>query len=198
MSKENNYKPSEVVRNVQSVQPMDEKHGKRAKALAYAGAIWTLICTLYSVVSVCSFVAKGWVDTTFSRVLIVMLAVYIVIFIVLVVLIFKNPEKRKGDMKTYKKTLGIFKAFVNVVYLAISAVSMAGIASGDTTLLQWVMFGATFFVALVQLALKIATFVFKRIRKAVGKKFKVEIQRFSDGKKKSKNAVDGVEEHLYK
>lgn len=195
MSKEYNYKPSEGVQQ----PPQEEKEpSKRAKAVALASAIWTLICTLYSIVSVCSFVAKGWVDTTFSRVLIVMLAVYVVIFIVLAVLTLKNPQKRKGDMKAYKKTLGIFKAFVNVVYLAISAVSMAGIASGDTTLWQWIMFGVTFAVALVQLALKISSFVFKRVRKAVGKKFKVEISRYKDGKKKSKTVVDGVDEHMYK
>ncbi len=195
MSKEYNYKPSEVVQQ----PPQEEKEpSKRAKAVALASAIWTLICTLYSIVSVCSFVAKGWVDTTFSRVLIVMLAVYVVIFIVLAVLTLKNPQKRKGDMKVYKKTLGIFKAFVNVVYLAITAVSMAGIASGETTLWQWVMFAVTFGVALVQLSLKIASFVFKRVRKAVGKKFKVEINRYKDGKKKSKTIIDGVDEHLYK
>lgn len=197
MGKEYNYKPSDVARDVTSEQAVKEP-SKREKAVALASAIWTLICTLYSIVSVCSFVAKGWVDTTFSRVLIVMLAVYIVIFIVLAVLTLKNPQKRKGDMKTYKKTLGIFKAFVNVVYLAISAVSMAGIASGETSLGQWIVFGVTFAIALVQLGLKIASFAFKRIKKAVGKKFKVEVSRYQDGKKKSKTIADGVDEHLYK
>lgn len=197
MGKDYNYSPSGAAETVKSEQ-VTKEHSKRTKVLAYVSAIWTLVCTLYSIVSVCSFVAKGWVDTTFSRVLIVMLAVYIVIFIVLVVLTFKNPEKRKGDVKTYKKTLGIFKAFVNVVYLAISAVSMAGIASGDTSLLQWVMFGATFLIALVQLSLKIASFVLKRVKKAVGKKFKVEVARYKDGKKQSKTVADSVDEHLYK
>lgn len=194
MGKEYNYSPSEAVCDA----PIERMPSKRTKALAMASAIWTLVCTLYSIVSVCSFVLKGWVDTTFSRVLIVMLAVYIVIFIVLAVLTLKNPQKRKGDVKAYKKTLGIFKAFVNVVYLAISAVSMAGIASGETSFWQWVVFGVTFLIALVQLGLKIASFIFKSVTKAVGKKFKVEVARYRDGKKRGKNAVDSVEEHLYK
>lgn len=197
MGKEYNYSPSEAAEDVKDEQVAKEP-SKRAKALAMASAIWTLISTLYSIVSVCSFVAKGWVDTTFSRVLIVMLAVYIVIFIVLIILTLKNPQKRKGDVKAYKKTLGIFKAFVNVVYLAISAVSMAGIASGETSLGQWIVFGATFIIALVQLGLKLSSFIFKRVKKAVGKKFKVEVARYKDGKKQSKTATDSVEEHLYK
>lgn len=199
MSKKYAYSPAGMAsESAPQVEVVDEKQSKKARTIALASAIWTIVCTLYSIVSVCSFVAKGWVDTTFSRVLVVMLVVYVIIFVVLVVLTVKNPEKRKGDVKAYKKTLGIFKAFVNVVYLAISAVSMAGLAWGETSLGQWITFVATFLLAIVQLALKISSFVFKQVRKSVGKKFKVEVQRFSDGKKKSKQATDVVNEHFYK
>lgn len=101
-------------------------------------------------------------------------------------------------MKNYKKVLGIFKAFVNVFFLAISAVSMAGIATGETSLIKWIVFGVTFFVALMQLVLKITKFVMKQVRKAVGKKFKVEIHKFVDGKKKNKSIADAVTEQSYK
>jgi len=60
------------------------------------------------------------------------------------------------------------------------------------------LFGATFLVALVQLALKITKFVMKQVRAAVGKKYKVEVQRFVDGKKKRKTVADSVKEHGYK
>jgi hypothetical protein len=37
----------------------------------------------------------------------------------------------------------------------------------------------------------------KQVRKAVGKKFKVEIHKFVDGKKKKKSIADSVTEHDY-
>lgn len=199
MSKKYNFSPVDSV-NEQTVQGAvaEERPSKRQHALSMASAIWTLICTLYSVVSVCSFVIKGWVDTTFSRVLIVALAVYVVIFIVLVVLTLRSPEKLKKDVKAYKKTLGVFKAFVNVVYLVISAISMAALARGETTLVQWIVFGATLLVASVQLALKIATLIFKLVRRAIGKRFKVEVQRFSNGERTRKRLQDGIDEKTYK
>lgn len=109
----------------------------------------------------------------------------------------QGQEKLKTNVKNYKKVLGIFKAFVNVFFLAISAVSMAGIATGETSLVKWIVFGVTFFVALMQLVLKITKFVMKQVRKAVGKKFKVEIHKFVDGKKKKKSIADSVTEHDY-
>lgn len=175
-----------------------EENTKGLSALDKASIAWTVISTLYSVISVCTFVFKGWVDSTFSRVLIVMLAVYVAIFVALVVLVFRNPKRAKGDIKTYKKTLGIFKAFVNVVYLALSAVSMASLALSETTLVSWLIFGGTFLVAVVQLSLKIAQFAIKQTRKAIGKKFKVEITTYVEGKKKRKGVIDSINEKTYK
>ena len=76
-------------------------------------------------------------------------------------------------------------------------VVVAVIAAGETSLVKWIVFGVTFFVALMQLVLKITKFVMKQVRKAVGKKFKVEIHKFVDGKKKKKSLADSVTEHDY-
>ena len=189
------YSQEEVAAAEQLVQ--SEEKDKKMSAVQTASAIWTLICTLYSIVSVCMFVAKKWVDSIYTYILIPMLAVLVITFVVLVVLTFKDKKKLKTNVKNYKKVLGIFKAFVNVFFLAISAVSMAGIATGETSLVKWIVFGVTFFVALMQLVLKITKFVMKQVRKAVGKKFKVEIHKFVDGKKKKKSIADSVTEHDY-
>ena len=190
------YSQKEVAAAEQLVQ--SEEKDKKMSAVQTASAIWTLICTLYSIVSVCMFVAKKWVDSTYTYILIPLLAVLVIVFIVLVVLTFKDKKKLKTSIKTYKKILGIFKAFVNVFFLVLTAVSMAGLATGETSLVKWIVFGATFLVALVQLALKITKFVMKQVRVAVGKKYKVEVQRFVDGKKKRKTVADSVQEHGYK
>ena len=160
--------------------------------------VWTIVSTVYAIVSTCTFVAKKWVDSAYAYALIPMLVVLVITFVALVVLTFKDKKKLQTNVKNYKKILGIFKAFVNVFFLAISAVSMAGIATGETSLVKWIVFAATFFVALVQLVFKITKFAMKQVRKAVGKKYKVEMHKFVDGKKKKKSVADSVTEHSYK
>lgn len=198
----------------QEVKPIDQKYSQEEIAAAQAiveqeekdkgmsvvqmlNVVWTIVSTLYAIASTCMFVAKKWVDSIYTYILIPMLAVLVITFVVLVVLTFKDKKKLKTNVKNYKKVLGIFKAFVNVFFLAISAVSMAGIATGETSLVKWIVFGVTFFVALMQLVLKITKFVMKQVRKAVGKKFKVEIHKFVDGKKKKKSIADSATEHDY-
>ena len=205
-------KKAMFVPKAQEVAPIDEKYSQEdvEKAQAFVeqeekdkgmsvvqklNVVWTIVSTLYAIASTCMFVAKKWVDSIYTYILIPMLAVLVITFVVLVVLTFKDKKKLKTNVKNYKKVLGIFKAFVNVFFLAISAVS--GIATGETSLVKWIVFGVTFFVALMQLVLKITKFVMKQVRKAVGKKFKVEIHKFVDGKKKKKSIADSVTEHDY-
>lgn len=199
----------------QEVAPIDEKYSKEDIAAAQAqveleqkdkgmsvvqklNVVWTIVSTIYAIVSTCMFVAKKWVDSSYAYALIPMLAVLIVTFAVLVALTFKDKKKLQSNVKNYKKVLGIFKAFVNVFFLAITAVSMVGLAKGETSVGKWIVFGATFFVALVQLVLKITKFAMKLARKAVAKKFKVEVQRFVDGKKQKKTVADALNEQKYK
>ena len=186
----------EEVQAAQAVVEQEEKD-KGMSVVQRLSVVWTIVSTVYAIVSTCTFVAKKWVDSAYAYALIPMLVVLVITFVALVVLTFKDKKKLQTNVKNYKKILGIFKAFVNVFFLAISAVSMAGIATGETSLVKWIVFGVTFFVALMQLVLKITKFVMKQVRKAVGKKFKVEIHKFVDGKKKKKSIADSVTEHDY-
>lgn len=187
----------EEIQAAQAVVEQEEKD-KGMTVVQKLSVVWTIISTVYAIVSTCTFVAKKWVDSAYAYALIPMLVVLVITFVVLVVLTFKDKKKLQTNVKNYKKILGIFKAFVNVFFLAISAVSMAGIATGETSLVKWIVFAATFFVALMQLVLKITKFAMKQVRKAVGKKYKVEMHKFVDGKKKKKSVADSVTEHSYK
>ena len=176
-------KKAMFVPKAQEVAPIDEKYSQEdvEKAQAFVeqeekdkgmsvvqklNVVWTIVSTLYAIASTCMFVAKKWVDSIYTYILIPMLAVLVITFVVLVVLTFKDKKKLKTNVKNYKKVLGIFKAFVNVFFLAISAVSMAGIATGETSLVKWIVFGVTFFVALMQLVLKIIFLQNRRFIKA--------------------------------
>ena len=174
-----------------------EEENKKLTTFQKIDVVWTVISTLYAIASVCTFVAKKWVDSVYTYALIPMLAVFVGVFITLVALTFKDPKKLKTNVKTYKKVLAIFKAFVNVFFLALTAVSMAGIATGKPDLVKWIVFGFTFFVALVQLSLKIAKFAMRCAKNSLSKKFKVEMHNFKDGVKKKKTSSDKIKENSY-
>ena len=175
-----------------------EERGKDLTVLQKFNIAWTLISTLYAIVSVCTFIAKKWVDSVYTYALIPLLAIFIIVFIALAVLMFKDPKKLKNGVSTYRKVLGIFKAFVNVFFLALTAVSMAGIATSEPDIVKWAVFCVTLFVALVQLALKIAKFAMRCAKKSLGKKYKVEMHNFKDGVKKKKTNSDKMKERSYK
>ena len=174
-----------------------EEENKKLTTFQKIDVIWTVMSTLYAIASVCTFVAKKWVDSVYTYALIPMLAVFVGVFITLVVLTFKDPKKLKTNVKTYKKVLAIFKAFVNVFFLALTAVSMVGIATGKPDLVKWIVFGFTFFVALVQLSLKIAKFAMRCAKNSLSKQFKVEMHNFKDGVKKKKTSSDKIKENSY-
>lgn len=174
-----------------------EEENKKLTTFQKIDVVWTVISTLYAIASVCTFVAKKWVDSVYTYALIPMLAVFVGVFIALVVLTFKDPKKLKTNVKMYKKVLAIFKAFVNVFFLALTAVSMVGIATGKPDLIKWIVFGFTFFVALVQLSLKIAKFAMRCAKNNLSKKFKVEMHNFKDGVKKKKTSTDKIKENSY-
>ena len=174
-----------------------EEENKKLTTFQKIDVVWTVISTIYAIASVCTVVAKKWVDSVYTYALIPMLAVFVGVFIALVVLTFKDPKKLKTNVKTYKKVLAIFKAFVNVFFLALTAVSMAGIATGKPDLVKWIVFGFTFFVALVQLSLKIAKFAMRCAKNSLSKKFKVEMHNFKDGVKKKKTSTDKIKENSY-
>lgn len=174
-----------------------EENDKGLSVVQKLNVAWTVISTLYAIVSVCMFISKKWVESAYTYALIPMLAVFVIVFICLVVFTFKNQKKAQSNIKDYKKALGIFKASVNVMFLALTAVSMVGLAKGEMSPIKWIMFGVSFFVAVVQLVLKITKVVMKAIRKRVAKKFKVEVQKYVDGKRQKKSVVDKMKENSY-
>lgn len=165
-----------------------------------ASFVWTLICVVYTIVSVILFMVNNWIPSRFNSALIALLAVWIVVFIVIVVVSLgtKNEGKGKKALALYKKLIVIFKGLVNIMFLAISAVSMAGIAvQGFDGVVQLLMFVFTFVVAVVQVALKISIMVIKAVYKHRGKKIAVKVVTFVDGKQKENKIRTAAMKSLY-
>lgn len=175
------------------------KHDKKSSVVTKLSAIWTILSTLYAIVTTGIFIGRGWISHIASIVLLSILAVYICVFIVLVVFTFKDAKGGSKQVKIYRKTLKIFKAIANVVLLSLTAVSMVGMSlEGIDQIAKLIFFIITFVVAVIQLALKITLFVMKLIRMMIAKAFKVEFYKFVDGKQKKKGIVSKVKESRYK
>lgn len=189
------FKPKQANADVQQTAALEEK--KDLGVLQKISTIWSFISAGYAVASTCAFIAKGWVNTAYSYALIPLLVVFVAVFIALVALSVKNPQNAKNNAKTYKKAIGIFKAFSNVFFIVISAVSMAGIVTGDVDITKWIVFSVTLIIALVQLAFKVASLVKKIAKRRMAQRFNVQITSYKDGVKKRKSISDSVRERGY-
>ena len=171
---------------------------EKVSTLRKLSAIWTLISTAYAIVSTCLFVSRDWVSSTASYVLIGILSAYILAFIGLVIFVIRNPKKGTRTAKYYKTILKIYKVIINITFLILTAVSMAGMAATDMSAGKWFMFIMSFVVAFVQLGFKLALLGFKIARRWVAKRFKVKIVNYRNGKKKKNTMLDGITERQYK
>lgn len=184
---------------VKSVQRELDRQGKKTFILTKLSAIWTLISTVYAIASTCLFIARGWLSNAVSIVLACILAVYVAVFITLAIMTFKDFKSGKKRVKLYKKTLKIFKAAANIILLSITAVSMVGMSvNGLNDVAKLIAFIITFVVAVIQLGLSVSLLIMKLFKSYITKKFKVEIVRFVDGKKKKKSVAHRLQENKYK
>lgn len=193
--------PSDTQPNDEVTKAQSElvSHDKKSSVVTKLSAIWSILTTLYAIVTTGIFIGRGWISHVVSIVLVSILAVYICVFIVLIVFTFKDAKGGAKQVNIYRKTLKIFKAIANIVLLSLTAVSMVGMSlEGINQIAKLIFFIFTFIVGVIQLALKITMFVMKLIRMRIAKAFKVEYYRFVDGRQKKKGVVSKVKESRYK
>lgn len=178
-----------------------QEREKQMSLLQKFSIAWSFITALYTICATIAFIVSGWIESTLSYVLMAMLALYIIVFCILLGLGSRKPEKVKLSAKIYRRLLSIFKTFANLVFLVLTAVSMAGLAGGgasNTSMGEWLAFGATFLVAIVQLALKITKFILKASKHSLSRKYNVKVARFVNGEKQEKRLSDKMTERRYK
>lgn len=184
---------------VEQEKQLEEK--KKLSVLQRLSLIWTFISTGYMIAATVMFIAKDWIESTMTYILIGMLVAYAVVFIAFIVLAIKDAKSIKKKLKTYKKCLAIFKVFTNIALLILAATTMVGLAGGSgepKQIAEWIMFGVTLLVAVIQFSLKVASLVMSGVAHGVAKHYKVKIERFKDGEKQKKRVLDKVEEKRYK
>lgn len=164
-----------------------ERAAERQGKLQIASFVWTIISTLYTVGAVIYFIANKWVSSKYNAVLIGLVVAWVIALIVILALAFSKHDAVNGNkaLKIYRKALKIFKNLINILFLVITAVSMAGVVSGGVDdLTQWAMLAVMMLVAVIQLVLKIALIVIKIILRRRGKGNMVEVSTYVNGEKK--------------
>ncbi len=192
------FRSSKKMVQTQGLRKAVEAEDKKITAIGKISIVWTVISTVYAIASTCLLIWRGWVPHTVSYVLVGILALYVCVFITLVVLVFRNPKSGKKNVNIYKKIFQIFKIVVNIVYLVMTAISLAGMTQvGMNEVFKWILFALSFGVAVIQLGLKVALLVMKIARMIIAKKFRVEVERFIDGRRQKKNLRAKLEERKY-
>ncbi len=193
-------KPAEEREAVESSVEKNRSKEKDRKTsfISKISLIWSILSALYMIVVTCVLVSKKWVTSTMSYVLIAVLALYIVIFVVLILFAFRDPKRSKKQVKVYKKTLGIFKAFINVAFIGLAIADAIAVAQSDGSGFIKIFFVVlTLIVAIIKLALKITLFTLKTVRKYRYKNYNVSIESFVDGKQQKKGTFVKLRERQY-
>ena len=156
---------------------IEEPEKQKLSKVDLASFIITILSSAYTMATVIMFVVENWVPSAFSIALKVLLVSWVVAFIVIMgfSIATRDTKKTKKYLATYKKLIKLFKGFVNVLFLTITAVSMVGIVKeGIDGIVQMVVMAFSVIVAMAQLAVNTAKFIMKSMLKHHKEKKKKE------------------------
>lgn len=156
---------------------IEEPEKQKLSKIDLASFIITILSSAYTMATVIMFVVENWVPSAFSIALKVLLVSWVVAFIVIMgfSIATRDTKKTKKYLATYKKLIKLFKGFVNVLFLTITAVSMVGIVKeGIDGIIQMVVMAFSVIVAMAQLSVNTAKFIMKSMLKHHKEKKKKE------------------------
>jgi len=165
---------------------------RRKRAGTIFSFIWTIISIIYTIAMTAYLMSMHWVNDQFTIVLSIILAFFIVIVLVLVGLFFTDLDRIKTHDKTLKAVgflIRLFKAALNITFVAITAISVAGIAYDGFSMdavKEWAVVIATMFVAVVKLFLVVFNFVAPKVIRHKFSKGTYYKTTYIDGQKQAK------------
>lgn len=178
---------------------VDSEHAKKNKRLRAFEIAWSIISTVFAIISTSILLVKNWVDGVVSYVILAILIVYILVFIVLCGLLYRKPYSNL-NIKAYGKIIKIFKVLANIAFLVLTAITMAAMVreNHSLNLAQWLVFIGNLIVAGVKLVIKIISLVRYIAHRHVSKNYSVQVTRYVDGEEQKKSFSDKREERKYK
>ena len=178
---------------------VEKELARKDRYLRRFDVAWTIISTIFAIVSTSILLAKNWVEGTISYIILALLIAYVVAFLILCAVIHKNPDS-KVSIKAYSKAIKIFKALTNLAFLVLTAITMVGILqSGEGfDLKMGVIFVGNAIVGIVKLVISIVSMVQYISRRHIAKHYSVKVSNFRDGEMQKKTASDRRKEKRYR
>ena len=174
-----------------------ESEDKKVARISVLSVVWTIISTVYAIVSTGFLLARKWVSGTVGYALLGVLILYVGVFIGMVVAMLGNLRASAAQTKGFKTAINIIKPAMNIVLIVFAIIEVVGIAEKQVGVGQLALLVLTLVVAVVQLGLRIWLIIEKIRTKKVAKGYRVSVERYVDGEKKRKNLAAKIKEKHY-
>ncbi len=178
---------------------VEREFAKKDKHLRRFDIVWTIISTVFAIITTSVLLAKNWVEGTISYVILALLIAYVFAFIILCAVIYKHPES-SASMKAYGKAIKIFKALTNLAFLVLTAITMVGIwESGEKfDFKRGFIFVGNAIVGVVKLVISLVSLAEYISRRHIAKNYSVRVTNFKAGEMQKKTVGDMRKEKRYK
>ncbi len=178
---------------------VEREFAKKDRHLRRFDIAWTIISTVFAIITTSILLAKNWVEGTVSYIILGLLIAYVLAFLVLCAVVYKHPES-SASMKVYGKAIKIFKALTNLAFLVLTAITMVGILkSGEEfDFKRGVIFVGNAIVGVVKLVISLVSLARYISRRHIAKNYSVRVTSFKDGELQKKTAKDRRQENKYK
>ena len=192
----NEFTEDEIMSARAEVEKEFAKKNKRLRAFEIA---WSIISTIFAIISTSVLLVKNWVDGALSYVILGLLIAYILIFLVLCGLLYRRPDYNL-DFKAYGKVIKIFKVLANIAFLVLTAMTMVAVVreSKSLDLGKWAIFIGNLLVAFVKLVLNIVSTIKYIAFRHVAKNYSVRVSHFVDGEEQKKTFSEKHTEKKYR
>ncbi len=156
-----------------------------------------VVSTLYVIGTIVTMLINNALQYELVIAVWIMLMVYVAVLFVSVLMLINNKNKSTAYIKKVKKMTGWTKSILNLVILAMTVISLVGVSLGEFRLLEFVLALTSLLVALFKMSTKIYIMVLKGTAKRVGKRYKVKVTRFKNGKETKNTPADKIKERMY-
>ncbi|MBQ9276036.1 MAG: hypothetical protein IJ226_00395 [Clostridia bacterium] len=178
---------------------VEREFAKKDRHLRRFDTVWTIISTVFAIITTSILLAKNWVEGAVSYVILGLLIAYVAAFMVLCAVVYKHPEN-SGSMKAYGKAIKIFKALTNLAFLVLTAITMAGLLqSGEgLDLKRGFIFVGNAILGVVKLVISLVSLARFISRRHIARNYSVRVSNFRDGEMQRKTAGDRRKEKRYR
>lgn len=144
--------------------PEDSIPKKKEKPIT----VWFLIWNIVPIIVYCCytffFVYKTAQNNFLSKIIIYLLAVYIIVFLLLVLFNFKSKSKMKKGLKNYKSAASFLRHTVTIINFSLSIITLIGVffTTGTIDFKRFIYAIAVLIVTVISIFFEIGKIIFRK------------------------------------